>query len=102
MLKPAVSPFRKRHRPARRKPAPPAALTLVSAAFDDVLVRLTLTFDRAVDVAGLVGAAVVVEDGETTGSRWEATTPVATAGPATVVLGLAALGDFTGEGVTLD
>ena len=52
-----------------RKTEPPAAvptptppLTLVAAAYDNVSLILTLTFDRPVDIAAFDGAAVQVGD----------------------------------------
>ncbi|HEV2295489.1 MAG TPA: hypothetical protein VGR35_16690, partial [Tepidisphaeraceae bacterium] len=54
--------------PAHKPPAPPAALVLVSAELDLGGPWVTLTFDRAIDVAGFVGSAIVVED-ETAGTN---------------------------------
>lgn len=43
---------------------PPAALTLVSATFDPDGYIIYLTFDRAVDVSGVVFTAFEVKDGD--------------------------------------
>src|SRR5688500_5184900 len=56
---------RKARRSAPSQPTPPGEpLTLVSATYE-VGTSLTLTFDRAVDVGGIVPAAFVVNDGPT-------------------------------------
>ncbi|HEV2296742.1 MAG TPA: hypothetical protein VGR35_23070, partial [Tepidisphaeraceae bacterium] len=55
----------------KRKPMAsqaPAALNLVAAELDLGGPWVTLTFDRAIDVAGFVGSAIVVED-ETAGTN---------------------------------
>ena len=46
-------------------PTPVVPLTLVAAVYDPEF-GVELTFDRAVDVAGFEGAAIVVTDGEYT------------------------------------
>ncbi|HEV2296749.1 MAG TPA: hypothetical protein VGR35_23105 [Tepidisphaeraceae bacterium] len=52
---------------------------------------VTLTFDRAIDVAGLVGSAIVVEDAGA-GLRFEATGLVTIIDPQTVRIGLGETG----------
>ena len=74
---------------------------LVAAAFDAGAGRLTLTFDRAVDAAGLAGGAVVVFDGPG-GTDYVATSVASQPTPATVVLAVEEDGEFTGAGVTMD
>jgi hypothetical protein len=50
---------------------PVAPLTLVSAAYDNDSVTLTLTFDRAIDIAGIVvGEDVIVDDGAITANLY--------------------------------
>jgi hypothetical protein len=57
-------PFRRRRKPGGATQAPPAALVLVAASYDEIEGLLLLTFDRAVSVDGFVGgAAIVVRDG---------------------------------------
>ena len=57
-------PMRYRPRTARTpQGAPPVALTLLSAYYDGDAPGIHLTFDRAIDVSGLVLAAVTVMDG---------------------------------------
>ena len=58
--------FRNRKRPARRPPpgtppAPPVALVLVAATYETGA-ALTLTFDRAITIAGLDGSVILVRD----------------------------------------
>jgi hypothetical protein len=59
------SPLRKR---PRRPRIPPAALTLIAADLSqEDPASLILTFDRAIDVAGYDGMAVIVNDGSYVG-----------------------------------
>jgi hypothetical protein len=55
--------FRKRNVPVDKIAAGPAALTLIAANFDPDGPEVYLTFDRAIDVSGLVVGAFVVRDG---------------------------------------
>src|SRR5947209_3313447 len=57
--------FHSRHkrRSVPTAPTPPAPLTLVAASFDPDGPEVYLTFDRAVDVSGIVVAQFVVDDG---------------------------------------
>jgi hypothetical protein len=65
---------RKRKRPAARpRPRTPAALVLVAADFDAGAVpapTLTLSFDRAIDIAEVEPSQVSVDDGPSSGSIW--------------------------------
>jgi hypothetical protein len=66
-------PFRRRRQVQSRK-APPAALTLIAAAFDAGAVptaTLDLLFDRAIDIAGLDASQITVDDGPGSGSIWQ-------------------------------
>ncbi|HEV2294953.1 MAG TPA: hypothetical protein VGR35_13955 [Tepidisphaeraceae bacterium] len=85
---PLIPFIRRRRRP--KMVTPPAALMLVAAEYDSE-VSVTLTFDRAIDVAGLVGSAIVVEDAGA-GLRFEATGPVTIINPQTVRIGLGETG----------
>ena len=76
-------------------------LTLVSAAYDNDSVTLTLTFDRAIDIAGLVGGDVIVNDADITGNLYEATGPATLTSPTTVRIELNGVGEATGTGVRL-
>ena len=51
---------------------------------------LRLGFDRAIDIAGLVGSAITVDAGNVTGSRYVATGSATLDGPNSVVIGLVA------------
>jgi hypothetical protein len=59
------------------------ALTLVGASFDAGGPKLTLGFDRAIDVSGLVAGQLVVDDG-TAGARFGGTGAGALVDPTTV------------------
>ena len=81
--------------------APPAALTLLEAAYDEVAQTLRLTFDRAIDVAGLAAGQLVVSDGVMTGTQYEGAGPGTLDGPAAVVIALLELGPWENPGTTL-
>jgi hypothetical protein len=86
---------------AETQAPPPAALTLVAAAYDNDSVTLTLTFDRAIDIAGIVGGDVIVNDADITGNLYEATGPATLTSPTTVRIELNGVGEATGTGVRL-
>src|SRR5512138_2902947 len=72
MLLPAPPLYPRRRKPrgkdkSESTPTPPAALTLVGASYDGGGQMLTLAFDRAVDVAGVVVGAFVVNDASSHG-----------------------------------
>jgi hypothetical protein len=97
MLTPTVPLFRKRSRPAKRKAAPappPVALTLVSAVYDHSTVVLTLQFDRAIDIAGLVGTAIVVNDGFYAQISLNAVGAASLIGPATLQVHMIFVGPY--------
>ena len=96
--------FRKPRRRAKGAPsAPPAALTLVAAAFDDAseVPAMTLTFDRAIDVAGLDGYQVTLADGVYAGLLYAATGTVTMLSPASVRIELNTIGEAEPGGVHL-
>ena len=89
LLPPLPLIYRRRaRRSVRRKPpAPPgpAALVLVSAVYTSGDPSwVTLVFDRAIDLSGLNGAAIVVNDAVETFTRWDATGVVSLLNPVTV------------------
>jgi hypothetical protein len=90
MLLPLTSRYRRpRWRPqGPQVKAPAVALTLVEASFDEGGPSLRLAFDRAIDVAGLAGGAIVVEAGNVTGTAYEALGTATMDGPNAVVIGL--------------
>src|SRR3954452_4481488 len=60
VIPPPASPRRTRRPPMRA----PAALWLVTAAFDSMLIRLDLTFDRPVNIAAMDVTKLVVDDSD--------------------------------------
>ena len=98
---PAV--FRKRHRqPKQKAKAAAKALTLTAAVYDSDELLLVLTFDRAVDVSGIVGAAILVDDQQHNDATFAATGAVELVSEAVVQIGLELVGDSTGVGVFLN
>ncbi len=98
---PAPRRVHRRRKQGASSPPAPAALTLLEAAYDEVAQTLRLTFDRAIDVAGLDGGQIVVDDGAITGTRYEAVGPATLDGPAAVVIGLLELGPTEDPGTLL-
>ena len=82
-------------------PPPPAALVLVSAIYD-AGAAVTLTFDRAIDIAGLDGSVIIVEDGVHSQFRYNGTVGATLLSPATVQIELAGVEEWTGPDIRLD
>ena len=103
MLIVPLIPFRRRRRraAAAAPPAPPAALVLVAAIYD-AGAAVTLTFDRAIDIAGLDGSVIIVEDGVHAEYRYAGTVGATLLSPATVQIELAGVEEFVGPGIQLD
>ncbi|MEA2711828.1 MAG: hypothetical protein QOF78_4429 [Phycisphaerales bacterium] len=80
-LKPRV--HRKRRAAVAAGPPPPLALTLISADYADVDTTLTLVFDRAIDIGGLDGNEIKVDD-QPLGVRFLATGAAMLLAPTTV------------------
>src|SRR5687768_9711165 len=103
-LPPAIVPSKPRVRRKRRVPAPstppPAALVLVAATYSDSPPTIRLTFGRAIDIAGLDGGQITLDDGNF-GVRYVATGPAALFDAQTVDIELAELEPFEGTGVLL-
>jgi hypothetical protein len=96
--------FRKRRGRLKQAapPAPPAAaLVLVEASFDEGGPSLRLGFDRAIDIDGLVGAQIVVEAGNVTGTRYEALGTATMDGTSAVIIGLLEIGPSISEDTVL-
>jgi hypothetical protein len=93
-----------RHRRKRRavasQPAP-AGLVLVSAWFDDTGFVI-LGFDRAIDIAALVGSAIVVNAPIVTDFAYATTGPAALEDPATVRISVVEIGPASGDIVVLN
>src|SRR5688500_15821280 len=89
--------YRKPRGKARRAPAAPpepiGPLTLVSATYEAAL-WVTLTFDRAIDLDGLVGSEIVVYDGEAAMLVYTGTGAVSQPSPETVRVALVAGDDW--------
>ena len=85
-------PRRRRRAGVSSQPPPAVALTLVEASFDENAPAVRLIFDRAIDIASLDGAQIVVDAGNVTGSRYEATGAASLDGTDAVVIGLVVLG----------
>ena len=77
MLIPVPPIFRKRTRRKKQRrapgPTPPVALVLVSAIYDSGIPKVRLTFDRAIDLSGYDGTAVVVDDESDTFNAFQGT-----------------------------
>lgn len=106
MLTIPPSKFRNRkRRPAKEGPfAPPVpvALTLVAASYDpEDDWGLQLTFDRAIDIAGMDGGAILIEDPVVVNRQLSATAGAELVNPSTVRFMLDRLGGATGSVVTL-
>ena len=103
MLIVPLIPFRRRRRraAAAAPPAPPAALVLVSAIYD-AGAAVTLTFDRPIDIAGLDGSVIIVEDGVHSEFRYAGTAGATLRSPPTVQIELAGVEEFVGPGIQLD
>jgi hypothetical protein len=82
-------------------PAPPGALTLVSATYELAGPSVALTFDRAIDAAGLVANQIVVDDALNTQMRWRGTGAAIVLGPAAIRVNLEFVEDIGGAGVVL-
>ena len=81
---------------------PAAMLNLVAADLtQEDPVSLILTFDRAIDMAGYDGSAVIVNDGSFVGMVYSATGPVTMLSPTSVSIELVAISEDYGPGVTL-
>jgi hypothetical protein len=94
---------RKKTRGARFGPPPtPAALTLVAAEYNHVDGPVViLTFGRAVEIGGLDGSQIVVDDADDSGLKFAATGAATLDDPATLRVVLNEIGDATGTGTTL-
>ena len=93
-------------RRVRRKPkqvassSAPVALNLVAATYEEV-VSVSLTFDRPIDIAGLVGGQITVDDGAVAGILYAGTGVATLTGPQTVRIELIEIGLSSGPGTRL-
>ena len=105
MLLPAPPLYPRKRRPRPRKTTrvptpPPVALELVSGVWE-VGGLLTLTFDRAVDVAGIVPTAFIVHDGPT-GFSYQGISVYDHSTPQTVTVEMGGIAEYEGATVLLD
>ena len=95
--------YRPRHRPARgaRKAVPPVGpLTLVAASYEPGA-YVELTFDRAIDIAGLEASAVVVSDGDVMGFVYAGTAESFLMGPTVLRVMLVGIEEGAEPGITM-
>jgi hypothetical protein len=95
--------YRKRRRAKAKanQPTPPGApLVLVSASWE-VGGSVTVTFDRAVDLSGVVPGALVVNDGPT-GFTYQGTSVLDHPTPETAVVECSGVSEYEGPGVVLN
>src|SRR3954447_26254644 len=92
-------PFYARRKRATIVPAPPVALTLTAAEFGEKS-WILLTFDRGIDIAGLDGSQIIVDDGGSN-SRFAATGAAESKSPISVQIMLEQIGTTGESGVHL-
>ena len=97
----AKPPVHRKRRRAVPTPPPPTALTLVAAAYDTG-VSVTLTFDRAIDAAGLVGDQINVVDVPGGNALYAGTGGVTVLSPETIQVSLVPAGEVTSGGLVLN
>jgi hypothetical protein len=104
MKQDVFTPAKRRVGRRRRQGVPsspaPAGLTLVAATYDPDT-SVDLTFDRPIDVGAFDGAAVVVEDGEIVGAKYDGQGGATLLNPTTVRISLLEVGPPDGPPVTL-
>jgi hypothetical protein len=102
---PTFIPARRRvHRKRRlvQTGSGPAALVLVSGAFDSDERTLTLVFSRGVDIAGIVAPDIHVDDGAVSGSWYEGNPDgVVQLSTTTLQFGMLSIGEASGPTTTL-
>ena len=76
------------------------ALSLVAATYEEV-VSVSLTFDRAIDIAALDGGQITVDDGAVAGILYAATGVATLTDPQTVRIELVEIGLSSGPGTRL-
>lgn len=91
----------KTRRPREGRPRALKPVTLVAATYDAGVPYIQLTFDRAVDVSGLVGLAITVNDGVEAGGIFAATGAVTIVSPTTVRIELSELSASSTPSTTL-
>jgi hypothetical protein len=96
-------PYRKpRSRPRRRRRNAPAALVLVGAVYDANAPRVTLTFDRPIDISACDESAIGVDDGVQSGTQLQGQGGASLSGDRSVEIDLVVVGPWSGPDVRLD
>ena len=93
--------FRKHGRPRSKRVKAPAALTLVAAAFNADEFYLTLTFDRAIDIAAIDVGQFHVFDGVFNNRSYVGDGTATLQGPAIVRVNVTELGATGAGSVTM-
>src|SRR3954469_4962633 len=103
MLISPPKPFGSRRRFVRLgpPPTPPVALALVSAQYHEEQEWVRLGFDRAIDIAALDPAQVVVDDDDFTGNRLAGVAGATLVNPTTVQVPLDRIGSASESNVHL-
>ena len=101
MIKVPLMPFRGRKRKVAQQPPAPAALTLLSASYDQTAKTLTMQFDRAIDVSAFDGEEVLVYDGTFNHHTYVASGTITMIDPATMRVGLFSIIADSDPGVNL-
>ena len=104
MLLPAPLLYPRRRKTKARHAAttaPPQALNLVAATYEEV-VSVSLTFDRPIDIAALDGGQITVDDGAVAGILYAATGVATLTDPQTVRIELVEIGLSGGPGTQLN
>lgn len=103
LVKPVPLIYRKRQRAPRRRPpqpTPPTGPVLALASFDVGSMLVSLTFDQAIDVTGLVMNQVVVFDGNLS-VEWGGTAEFSQPTPQSLEMVMIEQGEYTGAGYKL-
>jgi hypothetical protein len=96
-------PFRRKRTAARTSSPtpPPAELVLTAASFDHDAERLSMTFDRPIDVAAIDGTQILVDDDAFTGNRYDGTGGATLLAPDTVRVQMIRIDSAHSSGVHL-
>ena len=96
-------PFRLRRRRIKGSSTRPpgAALMLVSAEYNENDATLTLQFDRAINIAALVGATITVNDGSFDSTTYNGVSAASLMDPKTAILTLVPVGPYSVDEVTM-
>src|SRR3954452_25121038 len=93
------APPRKMRRRRQAARATAATLTLTAAEFGEKS-WILLTFDRGIDISGLDGSQIILDDGDS-GFRFNATGTASVKSPISVQITLVEIGPSIGSGVHL-